>query len=148
MVCVDKKSVYFGAFWTPISSISFDGVTIWKPYSSQGPPVVTLELGYPSSSFYGGQDPRNTAETLESLDRAGKLVTRLSIADIGALPHSMKGYELYSWADDGQWHFTLITGTNRTKTMEEITSKEHLISEIGWERIHVVGADAIKEVLS
>jgi hypothetical protein len=28
------------------------------------------------------------------------------------LPHSMKGYELYSWQADEQWHFTLITGTN------------------------------------
>lgn len=148
VVCVDKRLIYWGAFWTPISSVSFDGVAIWKPYSSQGPPVVTLELGYPSSSFYGGEDPRNSAEVLQSLDRAGKLVTRLSIADIDALPHSMKGYELYSWEKDGQWHFTLITGTNRTKTIEEIASKENFISEIGWEKIHVVGADAIKGVLS
>ena len=53
-VCVDKKPVYFGAFWTPISSISFDGVTIWKPLGVHEPYIVTLELGYPSSSFYGG----------------------------------------------------------------------------------------------
>ncbi|MGB2800053.1 MAG: hypothetical protein WBC82_09455, partial [Dehalococcoidia bacterium] len=33
MVCVDRKLIYFGAFWTPISSIAFDGVTIWKPLS-------------------------------------------------------------------------------------------------------------------
>ena len=60
----------------------------------------------------------------------------------------MKGYELYSWEEDNQWHFTLITGTNRTKTMEEITSNEDYISETGWVRIQVVGADAIKDVLS
>ena len=35
LVCVDKAPVYWGAFWTPISSISFDGVTIWKPLGPQ-----------------------------------------------------------------------------------------------------------------
>jgi hypothetical protein len=101
MVCVDKQPIYWGAFWTPISSISFDGVTIWKPYSSQGPSILTLELGYPSSSFYGGEDPRNSAEILKSLEQAGKLITRLSITAVDELPNSMKGYELYSWLEDG-----------------------------------------------
>jgi len=148
MVCVDKQSIYWGAFWTPISSISFDGVTIWKPYSSQGHTVITLQLGYPSSSFYGGEDPRNSPEILQSLEQAGKLVNKLSITSIDKLPRSFKGYELYSWEEDGQWHFTLITGTNRIKTIEEITSKGDFISETGWVKIQVVGADAIKDVLS
>jgi hypothetical protein len=148
MVCVDGAPIYWGAFWTPISSISFDGVTIWKPYSSQGPAVITLQLGYPSSSFYGGEDPRNSPEILKSLQQAGKLINKLSITSIEKLPRSFKGYELYSWQEEGQWHFTLITGTNRIKTIEEITSKEDFISETGWVKIQVVGADAIKDVLS
>jgi hypothetical protein len=60
----------------------------------------------------------------------------------------MKGYELYSWPEDSQWHFTLITGTNRNKTLEEIISNVNIISEDGWVQIHVVGVDAIKHVLS
>jgi hypothetical protein len=148
MVCVDKKLIYWGAFWTPISSISFDGVTIWKPLSSQEPKVITLELGYPSSSFYGGEDPRNNPEVLNSLKQAGKLITELSITAVDGLPHSMKGYELYSWLEDSQWHFTLITGTNRTKTLEEIISEEDFISETGWVNVHVVGVEAIKVALS
>jgi hypothetical protein len=28
VACVDRKPIYWGAFWTPISSISFEGVTI------------------------------------------------------------------------------------------------------------------------
>jgi len=148
MVCVDKAPIYWGAFWTPISSISFDGVTIWKPINTQEPKVITLELGYPSSSYYAGEDPRNNAIVIGSLDQAGKLINKLSITEINKLPHSMKGYELYSWEEDNQWHFTLITGTNRTKTMEEITSNEDFISETGWVKTHVVGADAIKDVLS
>jgi len=148
IVCVDKQSIYWGAFWTPISSVSFDGVTIWKPYSSLGPTVITLQLGYPSSSFYGGEDPRNSSEILKSLEQAGKLIDKLSITSIEKLPRSFKGYELYSWEEEGQWHFTLITGTNRIKTIEEITSKEDFISETGWVKIQAVGADAIKDVLS
>ena len=74
VICVDKGPLYWGAFWTPISSLSFDGVTIWKPLNSHELKVITLELGYPSSSFYRGEDPRNNTEALKSLERAGKLI--------------------------------------------------------------------------
>jgi hypothetical protein len=148
MVCVNKEPIYWGAFWTPISSMSFDGVTIWKPYNTQEPNIVVLELGYPSSSFYGGEDPRSNPKVLESLKKADKLVTRLSLTAVDKLPSSLKGYELYSWEENGQWHYTLITGTNRVKTMEEIISGEDFISEAGWVNVHVVGVDAIKDVLS
>ena len=77
----------------------------------------------------------------------GVLVPNIGATSIEKLPRSFKGYELYSWEDEGQWHFTLITGTNRLKTIEEITSKEDSISENGWVKIKVVGADAIKDVL-
>jgi len=66
----------------------------------------------------------------------------------GPLPHSMKGYELYSWQEQGQWHFTLITGTNRNKILEEITYGENTESEDGWVKIHVIGVEGIKAVLS
>ena len=35
---------------------------------------------------------------------------------------SMKGYELYSWQEGSQWKFSLLIGTNREKTLDEITS--------------------------
>lgn len=148
LVCVDKVPIYWGAFWTPISSISFDGVTIWKPLGPKDDNIITLGLGYPSSSFYGGKDPRNNAKVAESLEQAGKLIDKLSITSIVKLPHSMKGYELYSWSDDSHWHFTLITGTNRNKTLEEITTQGDYISESGWVKAQVVGVDAINDVLS
>ena len=37
---------------------------------------------------------------------------------------SMKGFELYSWQEDNQWKFSLLTGTNREKTLDEITSTD------------------------
>jgi hypothetical protein len=148
VVCIDKRLIYWGAFWTPLSSMSFDGVTIWKPLSLEEPHVIRLELGYPSSAFYIGDDPRGNPEVIESLEQAGKLITGLSIAAVDELPHSMKGYELYSWSEDGQWHFTLITGTNRSKTLEEISCREDVISETGWVRVQVIGVNAIRAVLS
>jgi len=148
VVCINKEPIYWGAFWTPVSSMSFDGVTIWKPLGPQEQKTIVLELGYPSSSFYGGEDPRNNVKVLQSLGKADKLITKLSLTAVDKLPRSMKGYELYSWEENGQWHYTIITGTNRVKTMEEITSEEDFISEIGWVNIHVVGLDAVKDVLS
>jgi hypothetical protein len=64
------------------------------------------------------------------------------------LPQSMKGYELYSWQEESQWHFTLITGTNRNKTLEEITTGETKEGEEGWVNIHVTGVATIKDVLN
>lgn len=63
------------------------------------------------------------------------------------LPRSMKGYELYSWQEDDLWFFTLIIGTNRNKTLEEITSKENQLTADGWVKITVQGAEALKAVL-
>ena len=148
MVCVDKSPVYWGAFWTPISSLSFSGVTIWQPLPTEALPVVTLSLGYPNESFYGGTDPRSNPDILKSLRKAGKLIDKLSIATIAKIPHSLKGYELYSWLEGSQWRFTLITGTNRNKTPEEITSQGDFISETGWIKISVAGIEPLKIVLS
>jgi hypothetical protein len=148
IVCVDERPIYWGAFWVLWSSLSFDGVTIWMPLGMYGPDVIRLQLGYPSSELYTGEDPRSNPVVIESLEQAGKLINKLSITSIEKLPRSFKGYELYSWEEEGQWHFTLITGTNRIKTIGEITSKGDFISETGWVKIQVVGADAIKDVLS
>ena len=38
----------------------------------------------------------------------------------------MKGYELYSWQDGGQWKFSLLVGTNREKTLEEIPAGQYI----------------------
>jgi hypothetical protein len=147
IICVDNEPIYWGAFWVLWSSQSFDGVTIWMPLSLEEPYVIRLKLGYPSSELYTGEDPRSNPVVIESLEQAGKLIN-VPLAAVDELPHSMKGYELYSWEEEGQWHFTLITGTDRTKTIEEITSKGDFISETGWVKIQVVGADAIEYVLS
>lgn len=45
-------------------------------------------------------------------------------ADSTRLGDSMKGYELYSWQDGEVWYFSLVVGTNRLKTRNEISSPE------------------------
>jgi hypothetical protein len=39
---------------------------------------------------------------------------------------AMKGYELYSWKVKGTWYYSLLEGTNRSKTYEEIMLKKNL----------------------
>lgn len=41
--------------------------------------------------------------------------------------HSMKGWELYSWPNGNDYNYSILTGTNRIKTYEEITSNEIVV---------------------
>ena len=50
---------------------------------------------------------------------------------------SMKGYELYSWHDGSQWKFSLLVGTNREKTLDEIKSTDTVL----------LGLDALNSAL-
>lgn len=63
------------------------------------------------------------------------------------LPHSLKGYELVSWQTDNEWNFTLITGTNREKSFDELISSENYLSENGMVKLTVSGVEEIKQVL-
>lgn len=63
------------------------------------------------------------------------------------LPHLLKGYELVSWKSDQEWNFTLISGTNRQKTFEELISPESFITEEGYVKITVTSVEDIMRVL-
>jgi hypothetical protein len=144
VVCVNRSPVYWGAFWTLISSVPFNGITIEVPFNSPGNNSITISPGYPSPAFFKGEDPRNNPTVINALQQAGKLVT----SPTGTLPRSMKGYELYSWQQDGQRRFKLITGTNRNKTQEEILANNNTVSPEGWVDIRVIGLEAVKELIS
>jgi hypothetical protein len=72
VVCVGRQPIYAGAFWTPLSSLSFDGVTIQQPMADQ-PPVIRLYRGYPGPDFSRGRDPRSNPRIMAALRAAGKL---------------------------------------------------------------------------
>ena len=72
VVCVDRQPVYWGAFWPRYSSMTFDGVTILTPLSPDRH-AIQIGLGYPTESFYTGDDPRSNPEIMQALQQAGKL---------------------------------------------------------------------------
>lgn len=53
-------------------------------------------------------------------------------------PHSMKGWELYSWPVGSNWKYSLMVGTNSVKTYSSITNNH----------ISVTGEDSLKVFLS
>jgi hypothetical protein len=138
VVCVDKQPLYWGAFWTPVSSQSFSGVVIQKPLGSLPGTAIKIENGYPSPLFQGATDPRDNTDVMASLQQAGKLIHSPSS---GMLPPAMKGYELYSWVENDLWQFVLMPGTNRNKTLAEVVAVENGISMDGW--AHVTGMTAL-----
>ncbi|HSJ86545.1 MAG TPA: hypothetical protein VK909_04990 [Anaerolineales bacterium] len=50
--------------------------------------------------------------------------------DATPLAESMKGYELYSWQEANQWDFSLLVGTNREKTLDEIKSVDTVLLDV------------------
>ena len=63
--------------------------------------------------------------------------TTPTVTSTSTQARSMKGYELYSWQTQGAWHFSLLVGTNRLKTFEEVSSPE----------VRVQGIEALKREL-
>lgn len=72
-VAVHRAPVYTGVFWTPASSMSFDGVVILKQLSEETT-TIKIELGYPSPFAFTGEDPRSDELVLKSLARIDRLV--------------------------------------------------------------------------
>lgn len=71
VVSVGSERVYSGAFWTMLSSQSFDGVAIWVPLMDKH--AIQMKLGYPGPFDFRGEDPRSDPRILRSLEQAGKL---------------------------------------------------------------------------
>ena len=68
--------------------------------------------------------------------------TQKSILDTLNVHHEMKGYEIYSWPEGNNWYFSVLAGTNRTKTYSEVTSANpsagHLITVSGLNSLKLV----------
>ena len=67
--------------------------------------------------------------------------------EVHQFPDSMKGYELYSWEQDGEWNFTLMTGTNRNKSYDEIVTPGN-VETANVVKVHVKGISALKELIN
>jgi hypothetical protein len=74
VVTVGTDRIYAGAFWTPLSSLSFDGIVIlWLPHASSEGYTYRVDLGYPGPDFFTGPDPRSDSRILQALERGGLL---------------------------------------------------------------------------
>ena len=62
------------------------------------------------------------------------------------IPDLGKGYELYSWQAGEDWCYTLIAGTNRGKSFEEITSTENTLDE-GLIKVTVTSLDDLDTLI-
>lgn len=71
-----------------------------------------------------------------------KEVVAVSNLDNLTVTPSMKGWELYSWPESNTWRFSFFIGTNRLKSLSEVTGST------GPEAlIRVTGLDSAKMVL-
>ncbi len=111
--------------WSPINGTP--GLTVQRSTGSQ---TIPLPKNTPI--------PISTPEYIPTLDMSSLSET---------YPVAFKGYELLSWRYKGDWVFTLMTGTNRAKSFEEILSAENQYSTDALIKITVRGIDDLKVVL-
>ena len=64
-------------------------------------------------------------------------VNKINLDSI-SFSHSMKGWELYSWPNGNDWNYSILMGTNRTKSYLEVTTN----------RLVVCGTDSLKMLLN
>ena len=69
VVRAGEETVYMGAFWTPVSSLSFDGVVIMEPWEKDVR-VIRIGVGYPTSDF-AASDPRSDPRIRQALETDG-----------------------------------------------------------------------------
>ena len=69
-----------------------------------------------------------------SSDNSENVPTQNTITNI---QHSETGWELYSWRTENSWNYSIVIGTNRLKTYDEVTSS----------KILVTGEEKLKEIL-
>lgn len=72
VVCVGNERIYTGAFWTLLSSLSYDGVVILQSFDSTAT-TIQLTLGYPGPDVFTGIDPRADPRIMKALEQSKKL---------------------------------------------------------------------------
>ena len=72
VVCIGDERIYAGAFWTPVSSLSYDGVVIMQPWDTKET-TIQIALGYPGPDAFTGTDPRADPRIMRVLERDNKL---------------------------------------------------------------------------
>ena len=72
LIISNGERIYAGAFWSPASSLSFDGVVILQPLDPAGS-MMFIRLGYPTPDAFTGEDPRDDPRLKQAFENAGVL---------------------------------------------------------------------------
>ena len=72
VVCVGEERIYSGGFWTPLSSLAYDGVIIMQPWDTNQT-TIYISLGYPAPEAFTRNDPRADPRVMDALEQANKL---------------------------------------------------------------------------
>ncbi len=72
VVMVGGERIYGGALWTPISSLSYEGIALMYNLNPQSP-GFQINIGYPGMEAGQIEDFRNDPRILDALKSAGKL---------------------------------------------------------------------------
>ena len=115
----------------------------WSPLGSAQPQpsqASTSASAMTPGSPEATRTPRRTPTPVK--------VATLDLDDLAEkYPLASKGYELVSWQKDGEWVYTLLAGTNRQKSFDEILAEENTFNATAIFKITVVGEEAFKEVI-
>ena len=68
---IGDQEIYSGCFWTPMSSVSHQGIII-ETLVDPSDNTIKLEMGYPSGSLQDS-DPRNDPMIFDHFQKMGKL---------------------------------------------------------------------------
>jgi len=92
---------------------------------------------------------RATTTPLPAITSTPVTVITLDLSTLAKkYPLASKGYELLTWQKDGKWVFTLLAGTNRQKSFDEILTAENSYTPTEIIKVTVVGEDEFKKLLS
>src|SRR5690606_17833312 len=72
VVCAGDERIYTGAFWTPLSSLSYDGVIIMQPLDPADT-TIRIALGYPAPEVFTWNDSRGDPRIVHVLEKDEKL---------------------------------------------------------------------------
>jgi len=134
---------------SPVSTVNLAGHD-WRVFQVR-PKLLHYSTLRDNSSFLFGlrlPDPYKDSAKDPCQQAAEDVLKTLGVAS-WPLPHSMKGYELYSWyeANEDTWYYTLLIGTDRLKTFEEVLAGQKVAVMDGWVSITVKGDGRLKAEL-
>jgi hypothetical protein len=135
------SSTYMEVLDIETEDLTVASTTFHRPVLVRNCPPDPVEIVLRSSGKIGGSGT--------ACSGAGECITFEKASSATSLPRSMKGYELYTWyvEEEDAWYYTLVTGTNRVKSLAEISTPGSVITAGDWVKITVRGIDSFRSVL-